>query len=154
MFFAEWTVLTDCQRERCHNALTMLLNWLNLVVLTAGWASGAGRLSRGPGWCGFGWVWAPAELSPDDPGIQAPTHWSCCCSGSWNRDAVALWHEEFKRWIISSFNFLCQSFTVLHTVIHPSNNTFAFVVHKRCSVLTVFVFIWFRFSIFLYVHLV
>lgn len=51
-------------------------------LLTAGWALGAGRLSRGSGWCGFGSISGPGGLSLDGPVHQAATHWSYCCSGT------------------------------------------------------------------------
>lgn len=81
---------SDRSKQDLVSTLTMLLNWWNPVVLTAGWASGAGRLSRGSGWCGFGSISGPVEWSPDGPELRAPTHWSCCCSGTWTQHIVTL----------------------------------------------------------------
>lgn len=73
-----------------------MLNCWNPVVLTAGWASGAGRLSQGSGWYGSDSVAGSAGLNPAGQRLQAPTRWFYCCSSTWTGKQSVTQHQTSR----------------------------------------------------------
>lgn len=95
-----------------------MLNCWNPVVLTAGWASGAGRLSQGSGWYGSDSVAGSAGLNPAGQRLQAPTRWFYCCSSTWTGKQSVTQTIHIKRHTPSVS--VCSDFTcLLLSVFYP-----------------------------------